>query len=320
VASQSVQHFTPKRIAAIGSDVASAYDEAGVDYLAYADGTARDLFDFDLRYAFADRRIWAVIDARLIAFARSGRETLTVLDAGCGPGTWLLRVIARAQELGIAKIDARGFDISGEQIAIARMRSADVRSKFDIRCRFKQGDIAEPFSEETASVDLCLCLNGVLNHVDVARHMAVAAELARVTAGALILNVRSAGSTPSIFIDAIENAEGYRQDNGANRLTFDLKDGRHIEFGLHLFRGRELEALFDTSMTVTNLVGLDLCHSRFRPDPRWNPTEGPECDQFYHDLEVLEHEHSANRDFIDHATHILMVAEPECLPECRCEK
>lgn len=315
VASHSNLQFRLNPSASPKSEAAEAYDYAGVHYAAYADGAGEELFDFDRRYAFGDRRIWAAIDARLTMFARTGRNKLRVLDAGCGPGTWLRRIIARAKELGIQHVEARGFDISGEQVAIARMRAADVRSKLGVQCRFEHGDIMMPFAEATSSVDLCLCLNGVLNHVAVVHHAAIVAELARVTAGALIVNVRSAGSTPSIFVDAIENARDFRQDNINDRLAIDLIDGHHIEFGLHLFRASELTALFDGKIVISNLIGLDLFHSRFRPDPRWNTAEVAETEDFYRKLEALEQAHNANPAFIDHATHILLVAEPELIME-----
>jgi SAM-dependent methyltransferase len=315
VASRSILRIRTKPSSQPPNEAGQAYDSVGLNYLKYADGPASDDFNFVARSAYADRRIWDIIDARLKVFAKSGQQKLTVLDAGCGPGTWLRRVVMRATELGIRQIDARGFDISGEQIAIARARGSHVRSKFGLKCRFEHGDITNVLPHETDSIDLCLCLNGVLNHIDVAHHMAIAQELARVTSGTLIVNVRSTGSTPSIFVDELESAERFNQDNDFDRLAIDLKDGRHIEFDLHLFRASELTALFDGKLVITNLIGLDLFHSRFRPDPRWNPIEGADCKEFYADLAALERAHCANPDFIDHATHILMVAEPECLIE-----
>jgi SAM-dependent methyltransferase len=315
VASRSILRISSRPPSQVPSEAAQAYNSAGIDYQKYAEGPATDDFSFDARSAFADRRIWEIIDTRLKAFAKSGRQKLTVLDAGCGPGTWLRRVVARASELGIHQINARGFDISIEQIAIARARGSHLRSKLGLKCQFDHGDITHNLPYETDSIDLCLCLNGVLNHVNIAHHMVVARELARVTAGALIVNVRSTGSTPSIFVDDIEKAGAFTQDNDVDRLAIDLKDGRHIEFDLHLFRARELTALFEGPLVIANLIGLDLFHSRFRPDPRWNPVEGADCKEFYDDLAALERAHCANPDFIDHATHILIVAEPECLVE-----
>jgi hypothetical protein len=39
-----------------------------------------------------------------------------ILDAGCGPGTWLRRVVTHAHRLGFSKITARGFDVALAQV------------------------------------------------------------------------------------------------------------------------------------------------------------------------------------------------------------
>jgi len=58
------------------------------------------LFDFDSRYAFADREVWQRIEAALVDLRLQGRRTLRILDLGCGPGTWTLRTALRARALG----------------------------------------------------------------------------------------------------------------------------------------------------------------------------------------------------------------------------
>ncbi|WP_182911974.1 class I SAM-dependent methyltransferase [Sphingomonas cavernae] len=315
MASHSVLTLTSRRKSGVHAEIARAYDSAGVHYLTYADGPGRDLFDFGGRYSYGDRRIWTAIEARLVALAEAGCETLRVLDVGCGPGTWLRRVVARAWALGIPQIEARGFDISGEQIAIARMRANDLRDYAGLRLRFETADMTDPLPEATGSVDLCLCLNGVLNHVEMEHQPAVSAELARVTRGALLVSVRTVGSQPSIFVDHVERAITFRQDHRTNRLAIDLADGQHIEFSSHLFAAHELDMLFAPHIGITRLCGLDLFHSRFAPDPRWNPEEGAEADPFHADLEKLEHAYSTDPHFIDHATHLLMLAEPHSAAE-----
>lgn len=297
------------------NDAARAYDRAGALYLDYADGPAGDLFDFGGRYAYGDRRVWQAIEARLVGFAEAGHHTLTILDAGCGPGTWLRRVVTRARLLGIPEIRALGFDVSREQISIARMQATTLRTLPGVQLRFERRDITDAFAEADGSIDLCLCLNGVLNHLTVARQGAVAAELARVTGGKLFATARTTGSTPSIFIDRIDAAADFHHDCRTDRLEIDLRDGHHVAFDLHLFHARELEALFAPHIEVTRLSGLDIFHGRFAPDPRWNPAEGAEDDAFHRDLEALEQTYAADPHFIDHATHVLLIAEPQRLME-----
>ncbi len=50
--------------AAIDS-IAKAYNQAGNDYVAYADGNPRQLFSFTGLHAYADRRVWSILEAKL---------------------------------------------------------------------------------------------------------------------------------------------------------------------------------------------------------------------------------------------------------------
>jgi SAM-dependent methyltransferase len=86
--------------------VAAAYNESGDDYIAYADGDPRQLFAFDGQYAYGDRRIWELLDAKLRALRTSGAQSVRILDLGCGPGTWLRRIVTRARTLGFTSIVA----------------------------------------------------------------------------------------------------------------------------------------------------------------------------------------------------------------------
>lgn len=299
----------------VANDVAHAYDRAGARYLDYADGAAADLFDFGGGYCYGDRRVWQAIEAKLVAFAEAGQQRLTVLDAGCGPGTWLRRIVTRAHLLGIPEISATGFDISGEQIAIARLQTSALRQLPGVSLRFDERDLVTPLTEDDASVDLCLCLNGVLNHVSAAHRASVAAELARVTTGKLFVTVRTCGSQPSIFIDRVDAATNFHHDGGTDRLEIELRDGHHVEFDLHLFHAGEVRSLFAPHIDIARLSGLDIFHSRFAPDPRWNPAEDAKDAAFHHDLELLEQTYAADPHFIDHATHVLMIAEPQQVME-----
>ncbi|SNS12342.1 Methyltransferase domain-containing protein [Sphingomonas laterariae] len=296
-------------------EAARAYDLAGEAYLNYADGDPHRIYDFDGRYAYGDRRIWAVIERTLVALAESGQKTLTVLDAGCGPGTWMRRILLRAHLLGFTRVVARGFDISPEQIVLAQKVAGRAAALPGAACEFELGDITQPLPEQSGSVDLCLCLYGVLNHLPVERHAGVAAELARVTGGHLIVTTRAIGSTPTIYVDGVESAEWFRQDNAIDRLEVDLRDGRHFEFSSHLFAAAELDQLFAPHLD-SMLVGLDLFHGRFAPDPRWNPDRVGEDVDFYRDLDRLERQYGGDPHFIDHATHLMLIGRPRQI----CEK
>ncbi len=159
--------------------------------------------------------------------------------------------------------------------------------------------------EAEGSCDLILCLYGVLNHLPAERHGAIADALARAAAGHLILTVRAAGSPPSVFVTGIEDTLAYHQDHVHDRLSVDLKDGRHLEFYSHLFTAAEARQLIAPHFDLRELVGLDLFHSRFKHDPNWHRDE-PADERFESRLSGLERLCASDPEMIDHAAHILL--------------
>lgn len=298
---------TPPDQQPIVSEAANAYDAVGAEYLEYADGRNAGLFDFVGAYAFADQEIWMRLDAELVRLRAGGRHAIRILDAGCGPGTWLLRLAARARDLGFTAIDGRGFDISHEMIALAGARRAMLRD-LHIGIGFDVADIAHAFDDEDdGSYDLVLCLHGVLNHLPQDERVRAAADLTRVAEGDIFVSVRTVGSTPSIFVGALDQARDFRQDNRQDRLEIDLTDGRHIGFNSHLFTATELQALFSCRLQITEIVGLDLFHGRFALDPRWNPVDLPNA-EIAESLMRLEHLCAHDPAFLDRAAHVMLHA------------
>lgn len=290
--------------------IAAAYNQAGDRYLVYADGDPAKLFSFDGRYAYGDRKIWALLDERLHALFISGAQTVRILDLGCGPGTWLRRVVTRASELGFRNIIARGFDIAEDQVRRARELSASLSNRRGVDLRFEVGNICERFPESDASIDLCLCLYGVLKHIPAGDLPPVLSEIRRVTRGDFITTVRAIGSMPTAYVGAIEEARKFRQDNENDRFEVEFQDGRRACVCSHLFGAKELRALVLPHLAVKDLIGLDLFHSRFGEDSRWNPDRCGHSPQLDCDLDRLEHFYCRNQGFIDHATHLLLVAAP----------
>ena len=126
-------------------DVADIYNDAGDDYTAYADGDPSRLFAFDGMHGYADRCVWAVLEKKLTDLRASGASSVRLLDAGCGPGTWLRRLVTRAYALGFSSITARGFDIAQAQIQRARLAARNLSSlpgvNLDIRRRRPGGPV-----------------------------------------------------------------------------------------------------------------------------------------------------------------------------------
>lgn len=290
------------------TNVTTAYNHAGAEYLSYADGDPSRIYAFDSLYAYGDRHIWALLDAKLVALRSAGADSLGILDAGCGPGTWLRRIIVRAQALGFARICARGFDLADEQIRRARQLGRGIATRPGVKLTFEVADITRPLPEADTSVDLTLCLYGVLNHLPVASLPDVISEIARVTSGSVVMTVRAIGSTPTIYVDDVDRARDFHQDHVTGRFDIELRDGTRLAFHSHLFRAAELRQLVAPHLDVDELRGLDLFHTRFALDPRWNPAWLIDNQGFRGELARLENTYSANPEFIDRAAHLLLVA------------
>jgi SAM-dependent methyltransferase len=297
--------------------VVTAYNQAGDKYLAYADGDPGQLYAFDGQYAYGDRCVWELLDAKLRALRATGAASIRVLDLGCGPGTWLRRVVTQARALGFDSIAARGIDIADAQVRRARELAADLSGLPGVRLSFEVGDIFEPLAEADASADLCLCLCAVLNHIPAQDLPAVIAEIARVTSGYFITTVRAVGSTPTIYVEGIEQARRFRQNNRTDRLDVEFQNGRRTSFNSHLFGAADLRSLVASHLDVDDICGLDLFHGRFAADPRWNPRDTEINRQFSSELDQLEKAYCRDPEFIDHATHLLLVGRRrKTIPVC----
>jgi SAM-dependent methyltransferase len=289
-------------------DVADIYNDAGDDYAAYADGDPSRLFAFDGIHGYADRCVWAVLEKKLANLRASGASSVRLLDAGCGPGTWLRRLVIRAHALGFSSITARGFDIAQAQIQRARLASRNLSSLPGVNLTFDVADFADRLPEPDASIDLTLCLYSALSHLPVARLPDISKEIARVTSGHFVTTVRPIGSTPTAFVDSIEKVHRLKQDHARDRCEINLSDGRHIAFSFHQFTAAELRNHFAGCFDIEDVCGLDLFHSRFTPDSRWNPVPTPGDRQLADELDRLEKAYASRTEFMDRATHLLLVA------------
>lgn len=288
-------------------NIATIYNRAGNSYVAYADGDPDRLFSFEGTHAFADRYLWSLLETKLTELRATGASSVSILDAGCGPGTWLRRLVTRAKALGFASVAARGFDVAEAQIKAARVSARDIAALPGVNLIFDVGDLGAPLPEADASIDIALCLYSVLSHLPVADLPKISAEMARVTRGHFITTVRSVGSPPTIFVDSIEKARRFQHDHAQDQSKIELYDGRRFTIRFHLFGALELQNCFANHFAVEDLRGLDLFHSRFAPDPRWNPPALPVDDPSGDYLARLEDAYSKDPAFIERATHLLFV-------------
>jgi SAM-dependent methyltransferase len=290
--------------------VSRAYNEAGDRYQAYADGSLERLYAFDGQYSFGDEKTWSVIEERLHRLRLSGARSLRILDLGCGPGTWMLRTVSRAHQMGFTDITARGIDLSDLQIQRARSLWGPLAGRADVHLAFQVGDIRDRLPEENNSVDLCLCLYGVLNHLGTGELRPLMREIARVTSGAFIATVRTVGSTPTIYVESLSAARSFYQNNMMDRLDVQFQNGKCTSFSSHLFSQGEIRSLMKGHMKIEDMRGLDLFHGRFSRDPRWNPARATATDGFISELDALEARYDRDPEFMDHATHLLLVGTP----------
>jgi hypothetical protein len=86
-----------------------------------------------------------------------------------------------------------------------------------------------------------------------------------------------------------------------------LQDGVRGAFSFHLFTASELERHFRPHFTVEEMRGLDLFHTRFAADPRWNPSSLQSDSRIDDELGRLEETYATNPAFLDRATHIMLV-------------
>ena len=308
--SHRVGHSVPAVENGATDEVADIYNQAGDNYVSYADGDPTQPFAFDGTHAYADRCVWTVLEKKLTDLRASGACSIRLLDAGCGPGTWLRRMVIHAHALGFASITARGFDIAQAQIQRARLAAKNLSNLPGVKVNltFDVADLTERLSEPDASVDLTLCLYSALSHLPVAGLKDISTEIARVTSGHFIATVRSVGSTPTGFVDSVENVRRLKQDHVRDRCEIDLSDGRRLAFGFHMFTAAELQSHFAGCFDIEDLRGLDLFHSRFAPDSRWNPERSPGDNSLVDELEVLEKACAKRPEFMNHAAHLLLVA------------
>ena len=291
--------------------VAAVYNQAGDDYVAYADGDPERLFCFEGLHAYADRQLWSILEKKLDDLRAAGASSVTILDAGCGPGTWLRRVITHAHRLGFSQITARGFDVALTQVRVARRLASDLARLPGVNLTFEVADLRDRLPEPEASVDIALCLYSVLGHLPVSDLPKVASEFGRVTKGYFITTVRSIGSTPTVFVDSIERARHLKLDHRLDRCEVEFCNGCRVAVRFHLFNAHELNDLFRPHFSIEDLRGLEIFHNRFVPDRRWNPVSVVADQRLMLQLTRLEEAYATDPGFMERATHLVLVGRRE---------
>ena len=296
--------------------VASAYDHVGDEYGCYADGEGQeDSSEGPSRFAHADAIVWETIRNTIEQLRAAGVSTLRVLDAGCGPGTWIRRIAAYAHHVGIG-VDAIGVDISEGQLKIARKQAESFAARHPNgrwKLEFLTHDLADPLPWPDGHFHVVTCNYIVLNHLPKSALPRVAEELCRVASDRVIATVRALASPPTGCIIGSERVREYHQDCGRGELKLILKDGTEHLLTLNLYSAETLKALFAPHATVVDLRAIDIFVSRFAPDANWtgnlvNCLTGRQ--EVIRKLQETEEALCRQAGWVDHGTHVLIVAQP----------
>jgi ubiquinone/menaquinone biosynthesis C-methylase UbiE len=307
----------PTRIKQIRSTqactTARAYDQVGEAYGAYADGHAADAGFSTSRFAHADNIVWDALRETIDELRGTGVATLRILDAGCGPGTWTARVAAYARRVRLS-IDAIGFDIAEGQLEIARRRMhRAATASANSRARFVTHNLADPLPWRDHEFHIVLCNYIVLNHLDRSALPGAIGELCRVANHRVIATLRAVASPVSACIIGTEHVSQYHHDRHSGELRLVLKDGSEHILTLNLYSAESLKALFGTRARIVDLRAVDLFLNRFQLDENWTAQLARALPGRAHVLRALrEAEEQLCREpaWLDHGTHILLVAQP----------
>jgi SAM-dependent methyltransferase len=311
-------HQAYRRVTLCASeDIAHAYDHAGDAYLRYADGEEPDdPATTAVRSVHADTIVWQAICGAIDALCKDGVSSLRVLDAGCGPGTWLRRIALHAHRRGLG-VQAVGFDISTGQLDIARRRAdslfARIAASNRPRLEFLEHDLLDELPWSKGEFHLVLCNFAVLNHLPRTALPTAIAELCRVASHRVVATLRALASPPTACIVGTEQVRELHEDRGRGQLALVLEDGSRHVLTFNHYSAETLAALFAPHAAIVDLRAIDLFVSRFAPGANWtevlvNRLAGRQ--QVIERLKELEEPLCRLPGWVDHGTHVLLVARP----------
>ncbi|WP_045835105.1 class I SAM-dependent methyltransferase [Hyphomicrobium sp. 99] len=299
---------------------ASAYNYVGNDYTSYADGNVDKLNPEPAaaahRFAHADTIVWQAVRSALDELRKSGASEVRVLDAGCGPGIWTRRIADYANHIGLAATVV-GFDISTTQLEIARKETERYLASFSKgpkpTLEFQERDLSKALPWAAGSFQLVLCNYTVLNHLTKHAVPAAISELCRVSTGCVIATLRAVGSGASACIIGMEHVREYRHDPARGHLALTLDDGSQHRLPMMMYSAQALEAMFLPHAEVVDLRAMDLFVNRFAADENWTSSlldRLPDRPSFLEKLKEMEEGLCRLPGWIDHGTHVLIVAKP----------
>lgn len=294
---------------------AAAYDHTGERYTLYADGSSDQHGSRRRQYAHADTIVWNAIRREVDALVQSGVQTIRLLDAGCGPGVWLKRVADYADTLG-CELEAVGFDVSPGQLQLASELlggAHEVELAGTRNIELLVHDLETPLPWNAGAFHIVLCNFVVLNHLSRQGFPAAVEELCRVAGQRVIATLRAVGGPPTSCITGPDEVADFQHDRAQGQFRISLKDGTEHHLTLNLYSAGELRARFAEHADIRDMRAIDLFANRFAPNARWTGSavdELPGRDSVLRSLADFEEQLCRRSGWIDHGTHILVIAEP----------
>lgn len=111
------------------------------------------VYSDDFEHAPAAKAFVGAVLSAVLPRLAPGRP-LTVLDCGCGTGTWLAYLASALHEAGITEFRLCGFDLSGKMIEVARRKLAGLAEPQDLRAGNLLDGSSYDFGGVTAGFDL----------------------------------------------------------------------------------------------------------------------------------------------------------------------
>lgn len=291
------------------------------EYGSYADGEIdddllieEDLFDFKSRHGFVDRKLWWKISSMLDRAIEQRKKVLAILDVGCGPGLWLLRMAAHCRRKGVS-VRGCGIDLAPAMLAKARRRLARYRRlypHYDLILTFEEGDARKPLPFRDRTFDLVTCIYTVLDHLPTEDLQQAIDEMLRVAkfSGANLTTVRGAGGPETSYICPREQVRAFQQVG--DKLTFLDLLGEQRELISHLFSYDEVARRFAGAGNIEDVFGMDFLVSKIMdPNHRFLKAALPRDKALLERLIQREDEDCRWPDCIDGSAHIVVETTPK---------
>lgn len=274
-----------------------AYSDNSDAYPEYADGLTGgrvsevSLFQFhsERRFGTNDLETWRIICPNIEELL-THKNSLSILDVGCGVGTWLARIgVKYPGSKGI------GIDIVDDFIKKANKIAEDL--EIDDRFSFEHGD-GTLLTFDDKSFDLVICLHDVANNTPDFKKLIY--ELHRVARHRVILSVHSIHGPRTCYVASLKEISNFKQHGDI--CSFIDAQGRQQSLFSHLFTAQEIQEIVSRSaQNILDVKGVDLLSSRFEV------TSGSQVPER---LLILEQELCRDIETINYFHHIVVVSRP----------